>query len=159
MQPSPSQHRISFLNTSFGNVLSRISYNSTFAFATSRNPQVISDHIGNDIQKMCEWVEMDGANCVVLSEVPGGSSVTTLETLLQYQGYQTHATESLDLWSQDGDYQLFQVVGIRGAQPVVTHQVFYKKYPWLYALFYAVIGGVLSRDFGLGKKIFTRLIS
>ena len=152
-------HRISFLNTSFGNILSRISYNSTFAFALSRNPQVISDHIGNDIKKMCEWVETDGAECVVLSEVPGGASVISVEIFLQYQGYQTYTTEALDLWSQDGDYQLFQIVAVRGAQPIVTHQVFYKKYPWLYALFYAIVGGVLSRDIRLGKKIFTRLIS
>jgi hypothetical protein len=152
-------HRISFLNTSFGNILSRISYNSTFAFALSRNPQVISDHVGSDIKKMCEWVETDGAECVVLSEVPGGMSVDTLETFLQYQGYQTYTTEALDLWAQDGDYQLFQVVAVRGAQPIVTHQVFYKKYPWLYAAFYAVISGVLSRDIWLGKKVFMRLIS
>ena len=151
--------RFSFLNTSFGNVLSRVSYNSTFTFALSRNPQVIINHAGNDILKMCEWITSDNAGCVVLSEVPGGMPVDTLIIFLQAQGYQTYTTESLDLWSQDGDYQLFQVVGIRGIQPIVTHQVFYKKYPWLYAIFYGVVGAILSREITLGTKIFTRLRS
>jgi hypothetical protein len=106
---------------------------------------------------MCEWIESDWADCIGLSEIPGWAPVETARFFLESLWYTVSVTESFDLWSQDLDYQLFQIVGVRGEYQEITQQVFYKKYPWLYAVFYGVVGATLARSFSLGIKIYTRL--
>lgn len=66
-------YRTTFFNASFGNILSRVSYYSSFAFLLTQKPSDITDHPGFDIRKMCEWIDDDVSDILMISEVPDGA--------------------------------------------------------------------------------------